>query len=179
VASVLLYGFSHAGFWHFALNMWALWVFGNPVNRRLGNGYYFLVYLGAILFIGIVARLLLPAQLLGASGGIFAVMVIAFMLLPSAKLAVAYLVFFPLTLIIGLFQPPKYGVYWLVRAGELSIPALWCLLFVPLLELWAFVWSGGGFTALAHLLGMVCGLAIVLLLPASISMRRPVSSESY
>ena len=45
----MLYGFSHASFWHLLFNMWALWVFGNPVNRRLGNGYYLLAYLGTIV----------------------------------------------------------------------------------------------------------------------------------
>lgn len=177
--SVLLYAFSHAGIWHLAGNMWALWVFGNPANRRLGNGYYLLAYLGTVLFMGIVSRLLLPAQLLGASGGVFMVMIICFMLLPTARLAVGYLAIFPLTLLIGLIQRPKYGLYWFIRAGEFSIPALWCLILVPLMEVWALFWSGWSFTPLAHLLGMLCGLGVVLMLPTRISMRQPAGSQSY
>src|ERR1700740_3018499 len=46
--SIVLYGFSHAGLWHLVFNMWALWLFGNPVNRRLGNFYYTATYLGTI-----------------------------------------------------------------------------------------------------------------------------------
>jgi len=57
--SILTYGFCHAGFWHLVLNMWVLWVFGNPVNRRLGNGRYLLVYLGCLLAVGLFARLIL------------------------------------------------------------------------------------------------------------------------
>ena len=54
--SILLYGFSHAGPWHLLVNMWALWIFGNPVNRRVGHGYYLAIYLGTILALGLVAR---------------------------------------------------------------------------------------------------------------------------
>jgi membrane associated rhomboid family serine protease len=179
LASLLLYGFSHAGFWHFAFNMVALWVFGNAANRRLGNGWYLLAYLGTILALGLISRLLMPAQLLGASGGVFAVMIICFMLLPSARLTIGYAVLFPLTLLIGLFQPPKYALYWLVRGGEFSIPALWGLLLVPLMELWTLFWSGWGLTPLGHLLGMLCGLAVVLLLPTSVSMRRSAAAQTY
>jgi membrane associated rhomboid family serine protease len=127
---------------------------------------------------GLLTRMILPAQLLGASGGIFMVMIICFMLLPSARLAVGYVALFPITLVIGLFQRPKYPLYWIVRAGEFYIPALWCLILVPLMELWALIWSGWSLTPLAHLLGMLCGLGVVLLLPKRISMR-PVAAQLY
>jgi len=63
--SVLFYGFSHAGFRHLLFNMWALRVFGNPVNRRLGNGYYLLGYLGTLLGMacGLAFVLLLPQRI--------------------------------------------------------------------------------------------------------------------
>ena len=48
--SVVTYAFAHASPWHLAGNMWILLVFGNPVNRRLGNAFYTLVYLATVLW---------------------------------------------------------------------------------------------------------------------------------
>lgn len=176
-ASLLLYSFSHAGFWHLAFNLVTLWVFGNAVNRRIGNGHYLLGFLGTILAIGIFARLLIRAPLLGASGGVFAVMIMCFMLLPRARVTVGYIVAFPATLLFGIVQRPKYALHWLLRWGEFSVLALWGLLLVPMMEFWALVWSGWGWTPLAHLLGMLCGLVVVLFLPPRISMRQAVNSS--
>ena len=170
LVSVLMYGFSHVSFWHLVLNMWLLWVFGNPVNRRLGNGRYLAAYLGTILVLGLLARLFLRVGLVGSSGAIFAVMTIAFILIPAGSLEIAYLALFPLTILMGLVRLPKYWLYWFIRWGVFSIRALWCLVLIPLLELWSLFWNGWSWGTVAHLLGMVCGVAIVLMLPTRISM---------
>ncbi len=171
---IVLYGFSHAGFWHLLFNMWALWVFGNPVNRRLGNGYYLLGYLGTIVALGLLARFVFDGRVLGASGGVFAVITIALLLLPAARLTVAYGAVFPLSLLVGLFRRPRYGIEWFLCGGALHVKCIWCLALIPLIELAAMAWgwaSGiGGVWSLGHLLGMVCGVVTVLLLPKRISM---------
>ncbi len=182
IFSIVLYGFSHVGFWHLLFNMWALWVFGNPVNRRLGNVFYLLAYLGTILILGLVARICYFGPVVGASGGIFAVITIAAMLMPSALLVVAYGALFPLTLLIGLIRKPKYGIYWFICGGQFRLRALWCLVFIPLLIIvsmsWA-LWTGfGSAWNLGHLLGMVCGVVVVLLLPTRISMKKRSSMYS-
>ncbi|HTN77787.1 MAG TPA: hypothetical protein VL096_21160, partial [Pirellulaceae bacterium] len=105
-----------------------------------------------------------------ASGGIFAIMTIALLLMPSATLQVAYVALFPLTLLLSVMSRPKYGLYWFVRGGELSLSALWCLLLIPFLELCYLLLSAGSWTHLGHLFGMLCGLGIVLLLPTRITM---------
>jgi len=105
--AILAYGFAHAGFWHLVFNMWVLWVFGNPVNRRLGNGYYALVYLGAILALGLFAYLFLSVPVVGASGAIYAVIGVAALLMPAARMTVVYAALFPLTLLIGLIKRPS------------------------------------------------------------------------
>src|SRR5437868_3197835 len=51
--TIVTYGFAHGGPGHLLANMWMLWLFGNPVNRRLGNGYYLLAYLGTLLALGL------------------------------------------------------------------------------------------------------------------------------
>jgi membrane associated rhomboid family serine protease len=142
----------------------------------LGNGYYVLAYLGAIVTVGLVSMFCCPIPAVGASGAIFAVMTIAMILLPAARLEVAYLALFPITLLIGLFAPPRQiWLYWFIRGGTFAVRMYWCLVLNPLLFLTELifgrllldVWSWG--TA-AHLLGMICGVAIVLLLPVRITM---------
>src|SRR5262245_18082030 len=58
--SILTYAFGHANLWHLVGNMLALLVFGTPVNRRLGNGWYLVVYLGSALALGVFARVVSP-----------------------------------------------------------------------------------------------------------------------
>jgi membrane associated rhomboid family serine protease len=174
--SILLYGFSHFNLWHLVGNLWALWIFGNPVNRRLGEGRYLLAYLGTILAIGFISRLCCPGLCMGASGAVFAVMTIAMILLPAARLEVVYLAFFPITLLIGLVAPPKrYWLHWFLRWGMFGLRMAWCLILIPLMLLGELllggllvgVWNWG---TTAHLLGVICGVAIVLMLPTRITM---------
>ncbi|OHB80941.1 MAG: hypothetical protein A2V98_08170 [Planctomycetes bacterium RBG_16_64_12] len=183
--SILTYGFCHFGFWHLLLNMWVLWVFGKPVNRRLGNGLYLFVYLGCLLAVGLFARIFLPVGLVGSSGAIFAMVTIALILMPSALVETAYLAVFPLTLLLGLLKPPKYGLNWFVRWGITPVPALWCLVLIPLMQFCSLLWHAWYFgwiwswTPGAHLLGMLCGVAVVLLLPARITMGRRSIADVY
>lgn len=182
ILSIVLYGFSHAGFWHLLFNMWALWVFGNAVNRRLGNFFYLLAYLGTIIVLGLIAKICYFGPVVGASGGIFSVITIAAMLLPSAFLVLVYGAVFPVSILVGLLRKPKYGIYWFLCGGQFRIRAFWCLIFVPILILismfWA-LWSGyGSVWNLGHLLGMVCGVAVVVLLPKRITMRKRTSLYS-
>jgi membrane associated rhomboid family serine protease len=175
--TVLTYGFVHAGFAHLLFNMWALWVFGNAVNRRVGNGMYLTAYLGAIVSIGLVAKLFSGGHLLGASGGVFAVAAMAALLMPSARVLFHYIALFPLTLMIGLGKRPEYPLFWFIRWGTFAIPAVSGLVLVPVLELMGLIASGTWhWTHLAHLLGFVAGIAAVLLLPPQVSMRREVVS---
>lgn len=175
-ASIVLYGFCHFGLWHLVLNMWALWVFGNPVNRRLGDGYYLLAYLGAVVAIGLICRLFCPGMAMGASGAIFAVMTIAMILLPAARLEVAYLALFPITLLIGLIVPPgRIWLYWFIRGGTFGLRMYWCLVLIPLMLLAELIFGGmylGAWSwgTAGHLLGLICGVATVLMLPTRITM---------
>jgi membrane associated rhomboid family serine protease len=154
-----------------ALNMWALWVFGNPVNHRLGNAYYALVYLGAAVLLGLFARLIISTWLLGASGAIFAVIAVALILMPRASVEIACVAFFPLTLVIGLLSKPAQPWQWLLRSAVYGIPALWALTLIPLMQLFLFWCDHWNPSSMAHLLGMLCGVGAVLLLPTRVTMR--------
>jgi len=175
VSTVLMYGFSHFSPWHLIGNMWVLLVFGNPVNRRLGNGYYLLTYFGTILALGLFGRLTMSGYAAGSSGAIFAVLMIATMLMPAAIIEIGYFALFPVTLLIGLLRKPAHWVFWFIRWDKFSMRVFWCMLLVPLIELWSLFWSGWHFTHMGHLFGMVCGVVAVLLLPKRITMKSRVA----
>ena len=90
----------------------------------------------------------------------------------------AYAPALPLTILIGLLKRPKYELNWILGWGIVSVPALWCLVLIPLMELLSFLWRAWyydwawSWTPGAHLLGMFCGVAAVLLLPKTVTMRR-------
>ena len=177
--SLILYGFSHAGITHLMINMWLLWVIGNPVNRRLGNAYYALGYLGTIVCLGVFARMIAGSYLVGSSGGIFAVIAMFALLLPAAMTQVGFVVVFPLTLLIGLVVRPREWIYWLIRWDTVQLRAWWFLLLVPVLQLLGLFWWSWNWTNLGHLLGFVCGVAFVLLLPKQVSMGGNVHRFSF
>jgi membrane associated rhomboid family serine protease len=176
--TIITYGFAHADAWHLITNMWFLWLFGNPVNRRLGDGYYLLCYLGTIVALGIVAWLFAGGGLLGSSGAIFAVMLLFMMLMPRAVVRIGYVALFPFTLLVGLFSRPKHWVFWFLRWDAFEVRALIGLVLIPLLEVWS-LWSWGwNWTNLGHLFGLLCGVATVLLLPTEITMNRRAAAGS-
>jgi membrane associated rhomboid family serine protease len=81
--------FMHAGWLHLISNMWALWIFGDNIEDRLGHFQYLLFY----LFCGVVAAvtqvLLQPEQAaptIGASGAIAGVLGAYVMLFPGARI---------------------------------------------------------------------------------------------
>src|ERR1700761_4267066 len=63
--SIVTYAFGHANVSHLAGNMFTLLVFGTAVNRRIGNGWYLITYLGTAVILGLFVRLLLSGYLMG------------------------------------------------------------------------------------------------------------------
>ncbi len=124
-----------------------------------------------------LARVLSADAIVGSSGAIFCVMAICLLLLPAAPVEVFYIAIFPLTILVGLVSKPPHGLFWFIRWDRFKARAVWGLLIVPALELWGLFWWGWNWTNLGHLLGLLCGLAVVLLLPTRITMnRRPAFS---
>lgn len=123
-------------------------------------------------------RLCIGGYLVGASGAIFAVIMIALMLMPAARIELAYFALFPITILVALISRPAEWLYLFIRWGRFSVRAVWALLLVPLLELWSLFWSGWNWTNAGHLLGMFCGVAVVLLLPTRITMPRRAAAPA-
>lgn len=89
---LLTYAFLHGGFPHIAFNMFALWMFGGPVEDALGARrytlYYFVCVLGAAAAQLLTTSLLQPGDFyptLGASGGVFGLLLAFAVLYPHAK----------------------------------------------------------------------------------------------
>lgn len=82
----LTYGFLHntGNIFHLVFNMFLLFVFGRPLEQRLGGQEFLKAYLAAIIFGGIIAMVMpwilpwrsLEVQTLGASGGVIAMIVL-------------------------------------------------------------------------------------------------------
>lgn len=69
------YMFVHAGLWHLAFNMIALYFFGPRVEARLGERHFIALYLFSGLMAALVSLVFTPAAaIVGASGAIFGVM---------------------------------------------------------------------------------------------------------
>ncbi len=71
------YMFLHAGFWHVALNMFVLWMFGSELEREWGGRsflrYYFITGAGAGL-VTVLFDLNSTVPVIGASGAIYGVL---------------------------------------------------------------------------------------------------------
>lgn len=107
---LVTYMFLHGGFWHLAINMFVLWMFGTELERTWGTAqfmkYYFLTGVGA----GVLSLLLTPGSTVptvGASGAIFGLLVAYAMIYPNRLI---YLWFFIpikakyLALMLGVFE---------------------------------------------------------------------------
>lgn len=85
--TIVTYMFVHAGFWHLALNMYTLWLFGPRVEHAWTSGgflrYYVWCGLGGWLFHLLLNR---DAPLVGASAAVFGVMLAYAMRWPDEEM---------------------------------------------------------------------------------------------
>jgi membrane associated rhomboid family serine protease len=104
------YMFLHGGFWHLALNMFALWMFGPEIEaywgRRIFLVYYFFCGLGGGLTY-VATSWGSPIPLVGASGAIFGILLAYGMMFPDRRILLYFL--FPIkakyfVMIIGAFE---------------------------------------------------------------------------
>jgi membrane associated rhomboid family serine protease len=91
--TVLTYMFVHAGFWHLAMNMYTLWLFGTRLERAWSPGafarYFLLCGLGGWAAHLVFAR---SAGLVGASAGVFGVMLAYAMRWPDEELLLYFVI---------------------------------------------------------------------------------------
>jgi membrane associated rhomboid family serine protease len=130
-------GFLHANFWHLAINMYALWMFGSDVERALGPRHYLILYFASLLSSSatqlLVVSMMTSAGIyptVGASGAIFGILLAFGMLFPRRTIV--------------LLIPP------------IPMPAIVFVILYALLELFSGVFgTNQGVAHFAHLGGMV------------------------
>jgi len=135
--------FLHAGFMHIAGNMLFLWVFGPPVEDRLGRWWFLAFYLGAAVVSGLAHIATDRAPAIGASGAI-------------AGVAGAFLVLFPLTRIRTL-------MFFLI-IGLVMVPSWFFVGLKIAFDLFAQGFSKDNVANMAHLGGYAYGIAVAMVL---------------
>ncbi len=124
--------FMHGDFWHIALNMWGLFIFGQLIVNQMGILRFFLLYMISGIFgnlLWLLFNMGSPSYLLGASGALFGVMLAVAMFMPNAQFM--------------LLLPPVP-----VRARTLVI-------IFGVIEVIAELGKGGNVAHLAHLGGFI------------------------
>ncbi len=88
------YMFLHAGFWHVALNMFVLWMFGSELEREWGGAaflrYYFITGVGAGL-VTMFFSLNSTIPVIGASGAIYGVLLAYGLAYPNREVYLYFL----------------------------------------------------------------------------------------
>ncbi len=141
---LVTYGFLHGGLFHLGVNMFALWMFGVPIERALGTRpfatYYLVCLVGAGIIQLVVATLASRNGMIyptvGASGAVFGILLAFGMLFPNQQVML-------------LFPPiPMKAKYFVILYGAF--------------ELWAGVTNTfSGVAHFAHLGGMVFGFFMI------------------
>jgi membrane associated rhomboid family serine protease len=84
---IFTYMFVHGGFWHILFNMLGLFIFGVPLERRMGSSEFLLFYLTTGLGTGLFS-LLAGTNVVGASGAIYGLLLGFATYFPQARLLV-------------------------------------------------------------------------------------------
>ena len=125
IATIFSSMFLHGGFGHILSNMWALWLFGDNVENRLGHFRFLVIYFLSGFFAALahyVLNITSPIVVVGASGAIAGVMGIYIILFPLAKIKTLFFI-----LIIPIFiNVPAFlfiGVWFLsqISSGLISL----------------------------------------------------------
>ena len=142
---LLSYGFVHLGLLHLALNMYALWLFGTPLEHALGTRRFLILYLGCVVGAALlhllVQQLMMvqgvpAAPVIGASGGTFGVLMAFAYLYPDSRL---YLLFPPM---------PVKAKWFVVGYGVIEL-------------LFGVTGTANGIAHFAHLGGMLFGYLLL------------------
>jgi membrane associated rhomboid family serine protease len=95
---IVTYSFLHGGFQHIFFNMFALWMFGGPVEEVLGPRRYVLFYFACVIGAACaqlaVMAMFQPGQMyptVGASGGVFGLLLAFAIFYPQARMALIFL----------------------------------------------------------------------------------------
>jgi membrane associated rhomboid family serine protease len=161
--------FLHGGWLHIIFNMWALWIFGDNVEDRLGHARYLVFYLVCGVAAGVTMTLVTPGATvptIGASGAIAGILGAYFIFYPTAEVIVLVPIFiFPL-----FFSLPAvlYIGFWFVLqflTGTLSLVSASA--------------AAGGIAWWAHVGGFLTGAVLCRPLAPPVRRRRRAYPDEY
>ncbi len=149
---LLSYMLVHGGFLHLFGNMIFLWVFGNAMCAKVGNGTYLVIYIAAGIAGGMAHLVLDGAPTIGASGAMNGIVGM-------------YLIFYPLNNVTCFYLlplPPFLGTF--------SLSSVWMILLWLIFDIRGVIMGGAPVAYWAHLGGFAVGFGIgaVLLLSGAI-----------
>ena len=124
--------FLHANFTHILFNMYALLLFGSMLERKIGAKKFIVSYLMIGLIVSFAAVFIYPGKVLGASGAVMGVIGMLIMIMPNLQLLFFFVV--PIRLWVA-------GIVWFI------------------LDLFGAFSPTSGVANLAHIIGMLLGLA--------------------
>jgi len=144
--------FMHGGWFHLISNMWALYIFGDNVEDRMGSVRYLVFYLLSGIVAALTQTWLGPSSrvpLIGASGAIAGVLGAYLILFPTSRV---------ITLILLLFFPWFVEIPAVIYLGFWLVSQFFNGLFA--LEMPAAM---GGVAYWAHIGGFIWGVLLVKL----------------
>lgn len=150
LAPLVTYMFLHAGFLHFLINMWSLWIFADNVEDVMGPVRFLFFYLLcglAALAVHVVFHPSSTVPVVGASGAVAGVMGAYFVLYPHGRvLALIPIFIFP----------------WIVEIPAVIFLGIWFLIqFASGLMDAASVGDGSGIAFWAHAGGFAAGMLLI------------------
>lgn len=136
----LSYGFAHANFNHLFFNMFGLWMFGRPVEQRIGKKPFLRFYLLTLVLCSVVWTVTThvagygssAASLLGASGAVTAIILLFVLYYPKERVLLMFVIPMPA---------------WVMG-----------LLFIAL-NMWGVKYAEDNVAYDVHLVGAACGAA--------------------
>lgn len=118
--------FMHAGFFHLFVNMFSLFFLGSLIEKIIGPKRYFIFYMAAGLFAGllfVLTSLVFTADIntfaVGASGALFGLVGLLVLLTPNLSV---FVMFIPIPIKMKYAGPGILVVLWLISiAGDIPI----------------------------------------------------------
>ena len=143
--------FLHGGWLHIISNMWALFIFGDNVEDRMGSARYLVFYLTCGALAALTQTFIDPASripMIGASGAI-------------AGVLAAYLVLFPTARVVTLV--PIFIIPWFIEIPAVLYLIIWfgSQFFSGVMALNVEA-ASGGVAWWAHIGGFAAGLLLVM-----------------
>lgn len=105
------YLFLHGNFWHILMNMFALWMFGVPLERDWGYNAFMKFYFVVGIAAGVATWLFMlgsSAPTIGASGAIMGVLVAFALLYPDTPILLAFIIPVPARIFVLIYAVMEF-----------------------------------------------------------------------